>query len=110
MGGNVGRHNLKYIVTDNSAQARVHLANICKHLGLTKASGPTKQYAPLMRIDDSDSEDCGKYIIPIVQEGIYKCDDLYSENELVEYQEHWDKEANTNTDDQDDSDNDTGGD
>lgn len=84
---------LKYIVVDNSADARQHLSDISKHIGLQK-DGKTNKYAPLMQIDEEDSPDNGKYIIPITVEGIYKCDDLYDSSTLVEYREHWDSRQN----------------
>ena len=109
MGGDVGEP-IKYIVVNNSAEARKHLSDISKHIGLQK-DGKTNQYAPLMRIYEDESPDNGKYIIPIVVEGTFKCDDLYDASILIEYQEHWGKSAKTKRlDDGDDSDSTSEGD
>jgi hypothetical protein len=89
----MGRPTIKYIVTNNSAEARKELLKISNHIGLEKDS-KTNQYAPLVQIDEEDSPDTGKYIIPIVTEGKFKCDDLYDSSELIEYQEHWDSRQN----------------
>ena len=106
----MGRPALKYIVVNDSVVARKEILKISNHIGLEK-DAKTNQYAPLMRIYEDESPDNGKYIIPIVVEGTFKCDDLYDASILIEYQEHWGKSAKTKRlDDGDDSDSTSEGD
>ena len=57
-------------------------------LGIPTADGKTTEYAEIRQIDNESSADFGKYVFPVMTEGPWKCDQLFSGG-LVDYDDDW---------------------
>ena len=61
--------------------------SIKSFLGLPTAT--TDQYAVISEVDNSEHSDFGKYIFPVKTTGVWKCDDQFNSEDLVDYQDSW---------------------
>ena len=57
------------------------------HLGLPTSG--TARYAVAEQVTNEAHEDHGKWIMPVVERGRWKCDDQFNANELVDYDPSW---------------------
>ena len=57
------------------------------HLGIPL--GNTVRYAESSQVTNPDNSDFEKYIMPVVTEGTWKCDDQFNASDLVDWDEDW---------------------
>jgi hypothetical protein len=57
------------------------------HLGIPTSG--TAQYASATQVTNEANADFGKWIMPAVERGRWKCDDQFDSSKLVEFQPRW---------------------
>jgi hypothetical protein len=50
---------------------------------------PTLRYAKVSQVNNPDNSDYEKYIMPVMTEGMWKCDDQFNPSDLVDYDPTW---------------------
>lgn len=78
----------KYIIKDNEEQARETITHIEQYINFIHTDNTTK-YANLMEIVNEAHEHVGKYVVPIITKGAYKCDQLFEPEQLVTGDSTW---------------------
>jgi len=58
------------------------------HLGIPDGHG-TLRYAEITKVENSENADFGKFIMPVVTEGTWKCDDQFPAADLVDFDPEW---------------------
>jgi hypothetical protein len=58
------------------------------HLGIPNGKG-TLRYAEVSQVENPDNADYEKYIMPVLTEGTWKCDDQFNASDLVDYDPEW---------------------
>jgi len=58
------------------------------HLGIPDGNG-TLHYAQISEVENSENADFGKYIMPVMTEGKWKCDDQFPSSDLVDFDPEW---------------------
>jgi len=58
------------------------------HLGIPDGKGTTS-YAEIQQVGNSENSDYGKYIMPVCEDGTWKCDDQFNSSDLVDYDPTW---------------------
>ena len=58
------------------------------HLGIPDPPW-TSRYAEVSQVTNPDNSDYEKYIMPVVTEGMWKCDDQFNPSDLVDYDPTW---------------------
>ena len=61
-------------------------ASLCAYLGIP--IGKTTAYAPKETVPNPASDDYGKFIMPVMTSGRWKCDDQFSSG-VVDWQNDW---------------------
>ena len=62
-------------------------ASVMAALGLP--DGGTLRYAEIRQVDNEEHDDHEKYVFPVLVSGTYKCDQLFTANDLVNWDETW---------------------
>ncbi len=57
------------------------------HLGIPTSG--TSRYAEPLQVTNEGNADFGKWLMPVVEGGRWKCDDQFNPSDLVEYQPGW---------------------
>lgn len=78
----------KYIIKDSEAQAQETIAHIEQYINFIHTDNTTK-YANAMKIMNESHEHTGKYVVPVVTSGAYKCDQLFDPEQLVTSDSTW---------------------
>ena len=52
-------------------------------------SGSTARYAEISQVSNSEHADAGKFIFPVKTDGIYKCDQLFTPSDWVDFNPEW---------------------
>lgn len=78
----------KYIIKDNETQAHETITHIEQYINFIHTDNTTK-YANVMRIVNEAHEHTGKYVVPIITSGAYKCDQLFEPEQLVSGDSTW---------------------
>ncbi len=60
--------------------------SICAHLGIP--SPQAERYADKATVQNPESDDFGKFIMPVITSGPFKCDDQFSDP--VDWDNSWD--------------------
>ena len=60
--------------------------SLMEHLGIP--DGKTVRYALKTKVENPDSDDFGKFIMPVLTSGKWKCDDQFSSG-VVDWQNDW---------------------
>ena len=58
------------------------------HFGIPDGHG-TLRYAEISQVTNPDNSNYGKYIMPVCEEGTWKCDDQFNSSDLVDYDPTW---------------------
>lgn len=59
------------------------------HFGIPDGHG-TLRYAEISQVTNPDNSNYGKYIMPVCEDGTWKCDDQFNSSDLVDYDPTWD--------------------
>ena len=79
---------MKYRLYDTSAEWVNKNESLEEHLGIP--SGNTVRYAEVSQVTNPDNSNFGKYIMPVCEDGTWKCDDQFNASDLVDYDPTWD--------------------
>ena len=63
-------------------------ASLETHLGIPDGEG-TLRYARLAEVGNSANADYGKFIMPVLMEGVWECDDQFDPSDLVDFDPTW---------------------
>ena len=61
-------------------------AELCSHLGIP--SPGAKAYAQKETVENPESDDFGKFIMPVIMGGPFKCDDQFSSG-VTDWKDDW---------------------
>ena len=59
-----------------------------EHLGIPDGKG-TLRYAVISEVENPENADFGKFIMPVMTEGTWKCDDQFPASDLVDFDPEW---------------------
>jgi len=63
-------------------------ASLETHLGIPNGKG-TFCYGVLAQVENPDNDEYGKYIMPVMMDGDWKCDDQFAPADLVDFDPTW---------------------
>ena len=63
-------------------------ASLESHLGIPNGAG-TERYAVILQVTNPENSDYQKYVMPVVTEGTWKCDDQFNASDLVDHDPTW---------------------
>ena len=77
----------KYKLYNTFAEWNTKHTALMTHLEIEAT--PTPTYAVVSVVQNPSSSDYGKFIMPVVTTGQWKCDDQFNANDLVVWNEEW---------------------
>ena len=63
-------------------------ASLKTYLGIPTEAGTT-EYADRIQVGNSENDDHGKYIMPVMMDGRWECDDQFNPSDLVDFDPTW---------------------
>ena len=79
---------MKYMLYSTLSGWTSRNSSLEAHLGIPDGKG-TLRYAEVSQVTNPANADYEKYIMPVVTEGTWKCDDQFNPADLVEWQDDW---------------------
>ena len=83
----------KYKIYDTPSEWDEKQEALVVHLGIRSTSTPC--YAIRSIVENPESSDFGKFIMPVCMDGRWKCDDQFSPSDLVDWREDGDIPSET---------------
>jgi hypothetical protein len=80
--------DMKYRLYSSTSGWNNRNSSLEEHLGIPDGEG-TLRYAIRTSVTNSENSDYGKYIMPVVTEGKWKCDDEFPSSDLVDFDPTW---------------------
>tara|TARA_Y100000310_G_scaffold267604_1_gene279659 strand:+ start:633 stop:899 length:267 start_codon:yes stop_codon:yes gene_type:complete len=78
----------KYRLYTSSSGWNNRHASLKTHLGIPNGFGTT-EYAPMREVGNSENADFGKFIMPVMTSGRWKCEDQFNPSNLVDFDPTW---------------------
>lgn len=78
---------MKYLITDSTETAQMHIDVIEKYLG--DKLKPGFFYTTPIEITNEEHDDHGKWIVKIIDTGHLKCDELFNSQSIVDFDSMW---------------------
>jgi hypothetical protein len=78
---------MKAKIFNTSANAAKSISDVGTALGIPQPG--TDKYADVMEIINPESSYEGKFTFPILTEGTWKCDQLFTPSDLVDWDDDW---------------------
>ena len=79
---------MKYRLYANASEWNTKNSALETALGIPDGRG-TIRYAEITEVENSENEDYGKSIMPVLTAGTWKCDDQFEPSELVDFDPDW---------------------
>ena len=77
----------KYMLYDTPSEWNEKEESLIDYLDVRSTLTPA--YATLSIVENTDSSDFGKFIMPVCMDGRWKCDDQFDASDLVDWQDDW---------------------
>ena len=77
----------KYKLYDTPSEWNEKQESLVEHLDVQSTLTPC--YAVMALVENTDSADFGKFIMPVCMDGRWKCDDQFNASDLVDWQPDW---------------------
>ena len=79
---------MKYALYATASDWDAKNSELETELGIPDGKG-TLQYAEISEVENSENSDFGKFILPVLTRGQWKCDDQFSASDLVDFDPDW---------------------
>lgn len=79
---------MKYRLYASSSGWDNRHASLKTYLGIPNDEGTT-EYATKLRVGNSENDDHGKYIMPVMMDGRWECDGQFNASDLVDFDPTW---------------------
>lgn len=79
---------MKYALYNTSTSWNAKNAELETVLGIPDEHG-TDKYAEIKEVENPESSDYGKFIMPVVTTGTWKCDDQFDPSQLMDLDPNW---------------------
>lgn len=79
---------MKYCLYSSLTDWNNKNASLESYLGIPYGT-QTLSYAAVSQVTNAENANFGKYILPVETEGMWKCDDQFSEGDLIDYDATW---------------------